>query len=240
MATPPSTPCRPHRGAAAPSLRLSPAFEEGVPQITGPSLTRTPVAGDPLIAINALSSPGQGRQASGGRDTLSLAIGADDPPVRLDAAGMQRVVASLVVDGCEITSVDLAGNSIGPEGARQLAGALREVERKISARAAPAAAAAAAPGAGAGEGSGEKSAAEIVAAMKAKKKAAGQPEPEPLLIIHFVHLQNRMPTTRRYSCDFVLTPPVSQEHEQAAHRAQRANHSHHHLHVLTAIRVGAE
>ena len=76
MATPPSTPRRPHRGAAAPSLRLSPAFEEGVPQITGPSLTRTPVAGDPLIAINALSSPGQGRQASGGRDTLSLAIGA--------------------------------------------------------------------------------------------------------------------------------------------------------------------
>ena len=36
-----------------------------------------------------------------------------------------------------------------------------------------------------------------------------QPQPQPcvnmcVLIIHFVHLQNRMPTTRRYSCDFVL------------------------------------
>ena len=50
-----------------------------------------------------------------------------------------------------------------------------------------------------------------------------------------------------FSC---LTPPVSQEHEQAAAAAHRAratvsqpatrHHSHHHLHVLTPIRVGAE
>ena len=163
-----------------------PSAEEGVPR---PSPLRGRVAIDrasgatgdwradePLIAVYAMTpSPGQGRQVTGGRDTLSLARPVNaDRSERLGATGAQRAAEVLSMDGCEITSVDLSGNEIGAEGVRFLAAALREIERKLAARTAPPAPSP--------EKSGEPSAMEIVALVKAKKAGAAskdKPEPEP-------------------------------------------------------------
>ena len=136
-------------------------------------------------------SPGEGREVSGGRDALSLARPVNAAPSeRLGAKGAQRVAQALVIDGCEITSVDLSGNEIGPEGVRFLANALREIERKAAALSSPPEPVA--------EPAEEASAMDIVALMKAKKAAAAaakgdepqpQPEPEPVrfgcMVVHF-------------------------------------------------------
>ena len=165
-----------------------PSVEEGVPRssalrgrlaidrVSGAKGDRG--ADEPLIAVYAMTpSPGQGRQVTGGRDTLSLARPVHaDRSERLGATGAQRVAETLSMDGCEITSVDLSGNEIGAEGVRFLASALREIERKLAARTASAAPSP--------EESGELSATDIVALVKAKKaggasKDTTRPEPEP-------------------------------------------------------------